>query len=143
MQDQRVIWSKLNCFKPSFLALTRRGTRTLTGYVYEGAYKRYLPTSSVLPSILPASKKRRQGNEREPKSLIAYLLLAKRGSPKSGRHRKLWLWTQVLKTRQGDGVLVVVRDRESLLHGEGGQVIQLRERSRYAQCRKPKSFCQC
>jgi hypothetical protein len=143
MQDQRVIWSKLNCFKPSFLALTRRGTRTLTGYVYEGSLQTDFPTRFVLSSILPASKKRRQGNEREPKSLSAYSLLTKRGSPKPGRHRKLWLLVQTMKTRHGDGVLVVVRGRESLPHGEGEQVIQLKERSRYAQCRRPKSFSQC
>jgi hypothetical protein len=95
-------------------------------------------TLFVLSSILPASKKRREGNEREPKSLHAYLLLAKRGSPQPRCQRKSWLWAKALKTRHGDGVLIVVRERESLLHGQGGQVIQLRERSRYAQCRKPK-----
>jgi hypothetical protein len=143
MQDQRVKWSKLDCLKPSFLALTRQGTRNLTGYVYGGSLQVNLPMSSVLSSLLPASKKRRQGNEREPTSLIAYSLLAKRGSPKPGCHRKVWLLVQTTKTWHGDGVLVVVRGRESLLHGEGGQVIQLRERSRYAKCRRPKSFCQC
>src|SRR5262249_20732992 len=29
MQDQRMVWLKLDCFKPSFLALTRRGVRML------------------------------------------------------------------------------------------------------------------
>ncbi|MFJ8530111.1 hypothetical protein [Bacillus sp. NPDC094106] len=35
--------------------------------------------------------------------------------------RQLWLCTKVLNIQYGNGVLVVVRDGESPLHGEGGQ----------------------
>ena len=40
----------------------------------------------------------------------------------------------------GHGVPIVVRDRDSLLHGEGGQVSQTSKTRRYAKCRQPKLF---
>src|SRR4029079_4993930 len=39
---------KLNCFKPSFLALTRRDARKLIGYVHRGRLQRFFPTTFVL-----------------------------------------------------------------------------------------------
>src|SRR6516164_3349868 len=39
---------------------------------------------------------------------------------------------------QGDGDPIVVRVRESRIHGEGGQVIRCRDAWRYATCRTPK-----
>ena len=38
----------------------------------------------------------------------------------------------------GDGDPIVVRVRESRIHGEGGQVIRCRDAWRYATCRTPK-----
>lgn len=42
----------------------------------------------------------------------------------------------VLNIHQDYGAFVVVRDRESLLHGEGKQVIFIVKLRRYAECRE-------
>jgi hypothetical protein len=69
MRDQGVAWPKLDCLKPSFLALTRRGTRNLNETGTEEAYRRYLLTTPVLSSSLSAHWTMRERNEREPKPL--------------------------------------------------------------------------
>jgi len=69
MQDQGVAWPKLDCLKPSFLALTRRGTRNLIETGTEEVYRSYLPTTPVLSNSLSAHRTMRQRNEREPKPL--------------------------------------------------------------------------
>lgn len=78
MRDQGVAWPKLDCLKPSFLALTRRGTRNLNETGTEDAYRSYLPTTPVLSSSLSAHWTMRERNEREPKPLVMCKKKAKR-----------------------------------------------------------------
>lgn len=57
MPDQGVAWLRLHCFKPSFLALTRRGVRTLDETYTEDIYRSYSPTTSVLSNDLSAHRR--------------------------------------------------------------------------------------
>lgn len=45
-----------------------------------------------------------------------------------------------LNIRHGNGAAIVVRNRESRLHGEGRQVILLIKKWRYAKCKKLKRY---
>ena len=64
-KTKAVTRSRLNCLKPSFLALTRRDARKLVGYVHRGRLRRFLPTTFVLtndPSAHRRCVKETNGN---------------------------------------------------------------------------------
>ena len=56
-KTKAVTRSRLNCLKPSFLALTRRDARKLVGYVHRGRLRRFLPTTFV-PTNDPSAHRR-------------------------------------------------------------------------------------
>src|SRR5438552_92448 len=56
-KTRAVTGSKLNCFKPSFLALTRRDARKLDGYVHRGGLRGFFPTTPVLTNCPSAHRR--------------------------------------------------------------------------------------
>ncbi|QDV20671.1 hypothetical protein Pan153_53470 [Gimesia panareensis] len=72
----------------------------------------------------PGCNEQPQGFERGTYIALLVHHVRKTGSPKG-------------RESYGDGDLIVVRDGESPLHGEGGQVFLILNSERYAKCRTP------
>ena len=81
-----------------------------------------------------------KGRKPYPTMNTAFYSVTKWGLPKLECSQELWV--QALKIQYGNGAAVVVRVRESRIHGEGRQVILLIIEWRYAKCKKLKRYYQ-